>query len=81
MQYVIYMQWLTFDLRCESGKYIYIYIYISRRMIVCRAAQEEAHHTVGILTGRNKTSFSHFCISVIPYPTGTKFATQFPASQ
>ena len=34
-----------------------------------------------ILTGRKKTSFSHFCISVIPYPIGTKFATDFPAIQ
>ena len=40
-----------------------------------------ARHTVGILTGRKKTSFSHFCISVILYPIGTKFATQLPASQ
>ena len=38
-------------------------------------------HTVGILTGRKKTSFSHLCISVIPYPIGTKFATELPASQ
>ena len=40
-----------------------------------------ARHTVGILTGRKKTSFSHLCISVIPYPIGTKLAIQFPASQ
>ena len=40
-----------------------------------------ACHTVGILTGRKKTSFSHICISVIPYPIGTKFATDLPASQ
>ena len=38
-------------------------------------------HTVSILTGRKKTSFSHLCISVIPYPIGTKFATELPASQ
>ena len=36
---------------------------------------------MGILTGRNKMSFSHFCISVIHYPIGTQFATEFPASQ
>ena len=40
-----------------------------------------SHHTLSILTGRKKTSFSHLCISVIPYPIGTKFATEFPASQ
>ena len=38
-------------------------------------------HTVGILTGRKKMSFSHFCISVIPYPIGTKVATELPTSQ
>ena len=36
---------------------------------------------MGILTGRKKMSFSHICISVIPYPIGTKFATDLPASQ
>ena len=36
---------------------------------------------MSILTGRTKTSFSHLCISVITYLIGTKFATQFPASQ
>ena len=40
-----------------------------------------ARHTVSILTGRTKTSFSHLCISVITYLIGTKFATQLPASQ
>ena len=38
-------------------------------------------HTVSMFTGRKKTSFSHLCISVIPYPIGTKFATELPASQ
>ena len=33
------------------------------------------------MTGRQKTSFSHLCISVIPYPIGTKFATELPSSQ
>ena len=36
---------------------------------------------MSILTGRKKTSFSHLCISVIPYPIGTKFATELPTSQ
>ena len=45
-------------------------------MIVCYAAQEAGAHTMGILTGRKKTSFSQFCISVIPYPIETKFATE-----
>ena len=35
---------------------------------------------VSILTGRKKTSLSHLCISVIPYPIGTKFATELPAA-
>ena len=43
--------------------------------------KKPARHTVSILTGRTKTSFSHLCISVITYLIGTKFATQFPASQ
>ena len=43
--------------------------------------KKPARHTVSILTGRTKTSFSHLCISVIAYLIGTKFATQLPASQ
>ena len=43
--------------------------------------KKPARHTVSILTGRTKTSFSHLCISVITYLIGTKFATQLPASQ
>ena len=42
--------------------------------------KKPARHTVSILTGRTKTSFSHLCISVITYLIGTKFATQLPAS-
>ena len=42
--------------------------------------KEPACHTVSILTGRKKTQFSHLCSSVIPYPIGTKFATDVPAS-
>ena len=54
----------------------------SRQTIVCRAAQEAARHTVSILTGRKKMSFSHLCISVIPYPIGTKFFLQsFPPAR
>ena len=43
--------------------------------------KKPARHTVSILTGRTKTSFSHLCISVITYLIGIKFATQLPASQ
>ena len=43
--------------------------------------KKPARHTMGILTGRKKTSFSHFCISVIHYPIGIKFATELPASR
>ena len=42
--------------------------------------KKPARHTVSILTGRKKTQFSHLCSSVIPYPIGTKFATDVPAS-
>ena len=42
--------------------------------------KKPACHTVSILTGRKKMQFSHICSSVIPYPIGTKFATQVPAS-
>ena len=43
--------------------------------------KKPARHTVSILIGRTKTSFLHLCISVITYLIGTKFATQFSASQ
>ena len=52
----------------------------SRHTIVCHAAQEAGTPHVGILTGRKKMLFSHHCISVIPYPIGTKFAAEFPTS-
>ena len=43
--------------------------------------KKPARHTVSIFTGRKKTSVSHLCISVTPYPIGTKFASELPASQ
>ena len=43
--------------------------------------KKPARYTVGILTGRKKTSFSHCRISVIPYSIRTKFATGLPANQ
>ena len=46
---------------------------------MCRAAQEAGVPPVSILTGRKK--FSHLCSSVIPYPIGTKFAREVPASK
>ena len=55
--------------------------FISRHTVVCRAAQEASVPPVSILTGRKKTQFSHLCSSVIPYPIGTKFATEVPASK
>ena len=58
-----------------------IYIYISRHTVVCRAAQEAAVPPMSILTGRKKMQFSHLCSSVIPYPIGTKFAREVPASK
>ena len=48
---------------------------------MCRAAQEAGVSPVSILTGRKKTQFSHLCSSVIPYPIGTKFAREVPASK
>ena len=53
---------------------------VSRHTVVCRAAQEAGVPPVSILTGRKKTQFSHLCSSVIPYPIGTKLATDVPAS-
>ena len=53
---------------------------LSRHTVVCRAAQEAGVPPVSILTGRKKTQFSHLCSSVIPYPIGTKFATDVPPS-
>ena len=54
---------------------------LSRHTVVCRAAQEAGVPPVSILTGRKKTQFSHLCSSVIPYPIGTKFAREVPASK
>ena len=48
---------------------------------MCRAAQEAGVPPVSILTGRKKTRFSHLCSSVIPYPIGTKFVREVPASK
>ena len=42
--------------------------------------KKPARHTVSILTGRKKTQFSYLCSSALPYPIGTKFATDMPAS-
>ena len=56
-------------------------IYTSRHTVVCRAAQEAGVPPKSILTGRKKTQFSHLCSSVIPYPIGTKFAREVPASK
>ena len=47
---------------------------------MCRAAQEAGVPPVSILTGSKKTQFAHLCSSVIPYPIGTKFAREVPAS-
>ena len=46
----------------------------------CGPIKKPARHTVSILTGRKKTEFSHLRSSVIPYPIGTKFATDVLAS-
>ena len=56
-------------------------IHSSRHTVVCRAAQEAVVPPVSILTGRKKTQFSDLCSSVIPYPIGTKFAREVPASK
>ena len=56
-------------------------ILTSRHTVVCRVAQEAGVPPVSILTGRKKTQFSHLCSSVIPYPIGTKFAREVPASK
>ena len=53
----------------------------SGRMIVCHVPKKLEYHIVGILTGRKKTSFSHLCILVIPYPIGTKYIAELPTSQ
>ena len=58
-----------------------VHNYISRHTVVCRAAQEAGVPPVSILTGRKKTQFLHLCSSVIPYPIGTKFAKEVPASK
>ena len=53
---------------------------VSRHTVVCRAAQEAgAPHREYI--DRKKMSFSHLCISVIPYPIGIKLATELSDSQ
>ena len=62
-------------------RYSYLFNYVSRHTVVCRAAQEADVPPVSILTGRKKTKFSHLCSSVIPYPIGTKLAREVPASK
>ena len=56
-------------------------LHVSRHTVVCRAAQEAGVPPVSILTGRKKMQFSHLFSSVIPYPIGTKFAREVPASK
>ena len=58
-----------------------IWLYQDTRWCVVRPKNPARTPWVRILTGRKKTSFSHFCISVIPYPIETTFATELPASQ
>ena len=43
--------------------------------------KKPARHTVSILTGRKKTSFSHICISVIPHPIETKLLQSCPPAR
>ena len=67
---------------CQSECFLFVnfkYIYQDTRSCVVRP-KKPARHTVSILTGRKKTQFSHLCSSVIPYPIGTKFSTDVPAS-
>ena len=58
-----------------------IYIIIKTHGSVSCGPRSRRATPVSILTGRPKTSFSHLYILVITYLIGTKFATQFPASQ
>ena len=75
-----YLVTIHLNTRYEIRKSIVLFLFTSRHDSVS-CGPKSRRHTVGILTGRKKTSFSHFCISVIPYPIGTKFATALPASQ
>ena len=59
---------------------IYTLVHIESCIKTHVQPKKPVHHTVGILTGRKKTSFSHLCISVIPYPIGITFTTELPAS-
>ena len=64
----------------ENSQKIFVHLYIKTHGSVS-CGPRSRRHTMSILTGRKKPSFSHLCISVIPYPIGTKFATELPASQ
>ena len=57
---------------------MYKMIVTSRRVV--RPKKPASHAPMSILTGRKKTQFSHLCSFVIPYPIGTKFAREVPAS-
>ena len=59
---------------------IYTLVHIESYIMTHVRPKKPVHHTVGILTGRKKTSFSYLCISVIPYLIGIKFAAELPAS-
>ena len=47
---------------------------------MCRAAKEAGAPHHGYID-RKKTSFPHLCISVIPYPIGTKFVQSCPPAR
>ena len=53
---------------------------LSRHMMMCRAAQEAGAPHIGYIDRKKEASFSHFCILVIPYLIGTKFAAELPVS-
>ena len=53
---------------------------VSRHTTVCHAAKKPAHNTMSILTGRKKTRFLYFCISVVPLQNKMIFAVDTPAN-
>ena len=56
-------------------------MHVSRHTVVSCGPRSRHMPLVSILTGRKKMQFSHLCSSVIPYPIGTKFAREVPASK
>ena len=65
-----------------SNQTFNFFIFLSRHMVMCRAAQDKGAHAngVSILTGTTKSQF-HVSSSVMSSPNGTKFTVEIASMQ